>query len=110
MSKKHTKLKKFKIEKFRGLKEIDIEFGNSITLICGKNGTSKSTILGMAAQIFSFSSDHSCIPPKPLKYKTLTDKNFKSEFSEHFRFSKEFDRSGSMELSIELYDAYFKKI
>lgn len=109
MSKKYTKLKKFKIEKFRGLKDIDVEFGNSITLICGKNGTSKSTILGMAAQIFSFSADHSCIPPKPLKYKTLTDKNFKSEFSEHFRFSKEFDKSGSMELSIELYDAYFRK-
>ena len=106
---KYTKLKKFKIKKFRRLEDIDVDFGKRVTLICGKNGTSKSTILGMAAQIFNFSKDFS-VPSSPrLDYKTITGKRFKSHFADHFRFSKKYDISGSMELGIEVYDAYFKK-
>ncbi|EEN6587766.1 ATP-binding protein, partial [Salmonella enterica] len=37
-----TKLKKINVVKFRGLKNINIEFGSRLTVICGKNGTSKS--------------------------------------------------------------------
>ena len=49
-----TQLNKIYISKFRALNSVDIEFGEYITVICGKNGTSKSSILGIAAQIFSF--------------------------------------------------------
>jgi recombinational DNA repair ATPase RecF len=34
-----TQLKKITIEKFRALNNVDIEFGDYITVICGKNGT-----------------------------------------------------------------------
>lgn len=105
-----TKLKKINVVKFRGLKNINIEFGSRLTVICGKNGTSKSTILGIIAQIFSFSKDLSKKPETDLtQFKTLTDGVFKSAFNEHFRLSEQFDTAGSMEVKISVYDGAFNK-
>lgn len=59
-----TQLKKISIEKFRALNNVEVEFGDYITVICGKNGTSKSSILGIAAQIFSFEKDYIVGPAK----------------------------------------------
>lgn len=101
---KTTSLKKLHIKKFRALGDVEIEFGDNITVICGKNGTSKSSILGIAAQIFSFEKDYT--KNQTLKYKTITGINFKSQYSDHFRISNKFDVSGSMEVSIELFDGY----
>lgn len=110
MAKQITKIRKIQVTKFRGLKNINIEFGNRLTVICGKNGTSKSTILGIIAQIFSFSRDLSKKPIVNLNaYKTLTNKPFKSAFKEHFRLSEQFDVSGSMEVGITLFDATVNK-
>nr|HCI7913042.1 AAA family ATPase [Klebsiella pneumoniae] len=50
MAKPLTKLRSMHVEAFRGLKNVNIAFGERITVICGKNGTSKSTILGIIAQ------------------------------------------------------------
>ncbi|MGG2141238.1 AAA family ATPase [Symbiopectobacterium sp. RP] len=47
--KSNNQTKKINVVKFRGLKNINIEFGSRLTVICGKNGTSKSTILGIVA-------------------------------------------------------------
>lgn len=93
--------------KFRGLKNVEIPFGNRITVICGKNGTSKSTILGIVAQAFSFSSDYSkgeVAKDELKKYKTILGKEFKSIFSEHFRISPEFDIPGEVEVNFDIYD------
>jgi predicted ATPase/AcrR family transcriptional regulator len=99
-----TQLKKLKIEKFRALSNVEIEFGDHITVICGKNGTSKSSILGIAAQIFSFEKDY--VKDKALSYKQITGSAFKSQYSEHFRISDKFDVPGSMTVNIELLDGY----
>jgi AAA15 family ATPase/GTPase len=99
-----TFLKRIKITNFRALKNVDIEFGTDITLICGKNGTAKSSILGIAAQIFSFDKNYET--GNNLSYKTITGVDFKSKFQEHFRVSKKFDATGSMDVNVELYDAY----
>ncbi|HIC0889155.1 AAA family ATPase [Enterobacter hormaechei] len=105
-----TKLRSMNVESFRGLKNVNISFGERITVICGKNGTSKSTILGIIAQIFSFSRDYSKDPAELLgSYRTLTGNRFKSQFSEHFRFSSKFDAPGGMEVQITLYDGAFEK-
>lgn len=105
-----TKLRSMNVESFRGLKNVNISFGERITVICGKNGTSKSTILGIIAQIFSFSRDYSKDPAELLSsYRTLTGNRFKSLFSEHFRFSSKFDAPGGMEVQITLYDGAFEK-
>ena len=99
-----TQLKKLIIEKFRALNNVEVEFGDVITVICGKNGTSKSSILGIAAQIFSFDKDY--VKDEPISYKQITGVPFKSQYNDHFRISKTFDTPGSMNVSIELKDGY----
>lgn len=110
--KKYTKMKRVDINRFRGLKDVSIDFGERITLICGKNGTSKSTILGIVAQIFSFSTDYTESPVKRNNlrdFKTLLGKTFDSKFSEHFRFSEAFDLPGSMDVNINVFDGIEEK-
>lgn len=99
-----TQLKKLVIERFRALNNVEVEFGDHITVICGKNGTSKSSILGIAAQIFSFEKDYA--KDKVLSFRQIAGETFKSQYSEHFRISEKFDVPGSMTVNIELYDGY----
>jgi predicted ATPase len=100
----NTQLKKLVIEKFRALNNVEIEFGDHITVVCGKNGTSKSSILGIAAQIFSFEKDW--VKDEPLSFQQIAGGSFKSQYSEHFRISEKFDVAGSMTVNIELFDGY----
>lgn len=99
-----TQLKKLNIEKFRALDNVVVEFGDAITVVCGKNGTSKSSILGIAAQIFSFEKDYAS--DQELSYRQIAGSTFKSQYSEHFRISNQFDQPGSMKVNIELHDGY----
>jgi predicted ATPase len=99
-----TQLKKLKIENFRALDNVEIEFGDHITVVCGKNGTSKSSILGIAAQIFSFEKDYA--KDEALSFRQIAGGSFKSQYSEHFRISERFDVPGSMTVNIELHDGY----
>lgn len=99
-----TKLKKLTIEKFRGLTNVEVEFGDLVTVVCGKNGTSKSSILGIAAQIFSFEKDY--ITDEDLPFSEISGGKFKSQYSDHFRISDKFDPPGSMKVNIELHDGY----
>ena len=50
----HVKIDKISIEQFRHFEDVEFEIGKNITLIAGQNGTSKSTLLGMLCQPFSF--------------------------------------------------------
>lgn len=105
MAGRSTELKSVTIKKFRGLKNIKVDFGKRITLICGKNGTSKSTILGIVAQVFSFRKDYSTLPALDLlSYRTLSGQRFESVFSDHFRFSSTFDRAGGMDVEISAFE------
>lgn len=108
-----TKLKKINVKSFRKLQNIEFEFSDRINIICGQNGTSKSTVLGIAAQIFNFDNEYNDIEnPKsknPINYQTIDGKPFKSQFNEHFRLSKKYDKKGTMDVSCEIHDGYFKK-
>ncbi len=106
MSKNITKIKKIKINSFRALENITLDFADRVTLICGKNGLSKSSILGIIAQCFSFRTDYTQNPPdKTLsEFKTLTGKPFESYFSEHFRFSEKYDIAKNYDIELEVYD------
>ncbi|MAP34776.1 MAG: AAA family ATPase [Halomonas sp.] len=101
-----TKIKSIKVNKFRGIEDALIEFGDRVTLICGKNGTSKSTILGMVAQAFNFRKDYTKVPHEDLakRFYTLSGEPFKSNFSDHFRISEKFDIPGSMDIGLSIYD------
>lgn len=110
MSKHITKIKKIKIINFRGLNDCTVAFGERITAICGKNGTSKSTILGIAAQMFNFETDYTKQPVVDLKkYKSLAGKPFSSQFSEHFRLSSTHDTPSSMNVDVSIYDGAEEK-
>jgi predicted ATPase len=50
------KIEEIAVEKFRQMENIVFPLGKNITLIAGQNGTSKSTLLGMICQPFSFSA------------------------------------------------------
>lgn len=99
-----TQLKKLFVEKFRALSNVEIEFGDHITVVCGKNGTSKSSILGIAAQIFNFEKDYE--KNKSLAFQQITGKSFDSKYREHFRVSEKFDTPGSMQINVEVHDGY----
>ncbi|ROR02104.1 AAA ATPase-like protein [Delftia acidovorans] len=103
-----TKVNKLHIKKFRALNDINIEIGDHLTLICGKNGTSKSSILGITAQIFSFDKDY--VSSEKIQFETIIKEKFKSDYREHFRFSNKYDVSGSLEVDFEIYDAYTRSV
>lgn len=102
-----TKLKTITVKKFRALNDLKIELGDAITLICGKNGTSKSSVLGIAAQIFSFEKDYT--NNQEFDFSQIGGGDFKSQYSEHFRISDVFDQPGSMAVDISLFDGYTNK-
>lgn len=99
-----TKVERINITKFRGLQGLTIPIGERITLLCGKNGTSKSSILGIAAQVFSFEKDYTS--GESLDYTTLTGNKFESRVSEHFRLSKKYDLPDSMDTTVTIHDGY----
>lgn len=109
--KEYTKINKIIINKFRGLENITLPIANNITLIAGRNGTSKSTILGIIAQCFNFMYDYT--KPKKdeknkyqlLPYRTLAGRMFISVAREHFRLSEQHDLTGTMDITVEIYDA-----
>jgi hypothetical protein len=94
-----------KIESFRRFNGIEIPFGDCVTIIAGQNGTSKSTLLGMLAQPFSFGvvRGKTAFKPDESKYldnyhglnlhefKDLTGKPFMYDCNDVFRLSNAFD-------------------
>lgn len=99
------KVDSLNIKKFRRFENISIEFGRHVTLIAGQNGTSKSTLLGMLAQPFSFGvvrgktakqADNSRYTEnyhglKLHEYTDLADKPFMYDCDDVFRLSKQYD-------------------
>lgn len=83
-------IKKVEIEKFRALKDIKFELGSNLTAIAGKNGTLKTTILGIIGQPFSLEDETNPMHGE----KTIDGYNFRSQFSEKFKLSKEKDIAG----------------
>ncbi|MDB1660319.1 ATP-binding protein, partial [Enterococcus faecalis] len=89
---------------------MEISLGSRLTLIAGRNGTSKSTILGILAQICSFEKNYKThedsIREEVLKYKTIYEQDFFSEFKSHFRISKDYDTpENRYEVAFDINDA-----
>ena len=101
----HIKIDKISIEQFRHFKDIEFKINKSITLIAGQNGTSKSTLLGMLCQPFSFgvprgkaadSPDNSTYinnyhGMKLLKLRDITGSAFFYDCEDVFRLSRKHD-------------------
>jgi AAA15 family ATPase/GTPase len=79
------KITEIEIKKFRNLSEISVSFAPGLNAIAGQNGTSKTSLLGLVGHIFTYDKD----------IKTLSGKNYFTDFSEIFRFAyPDFDRAG----------------
>lgn len=79
------------INDFRGFNNKSITLGKYITAISGRNGLGKSTILALLG--------NSC-ELKIKDGKTIFNTQFRTEFSEIFKASKEFDKSGANKCKI----------
>lgn len=94
------------IKKFRGFENITIKFNKPVNAIIGKNGTMKTTLLGMIAHPFTLktgkmSSEH------PL----IGGKEFNSPMSDKFKFSNKYDIPGEHQWSLQINsDVYPKHI
>lgn len=110
-------ISKLEVEKFRHIREgSTFDIGRNITLIVGKNGTAKSTLLGMLGQNIGF-------PDKPkgdsiytsnyngielLKLHSLFGSVYKTEISKIFRFSSKHDIPGEHKYKLWLTGDIFK--
>lgn len=97
-------IKSIEIERFRAIENLTLQIGQNLTAIAGRNATLKTTLLGMLGQPFTISSGH------PMYGCTTIDGyNFKSQFKEKFKLSKEFDHYGEHIWTLNFYDrGYYK--
>ena len=72
------------------MKDLNIKIGDNITVISGLNGTGKSSLLGLIGHLFSFQGNKEGSDEK-YPYKTISGQPFETEYSNIFRFSKEYD-------------------
>mgnify|MGYP003286382896 CR=1 FL=1 len=115
-----------RIIKFRGIKDKEIKLGENITILAGKNGTQKSTILGLLGQPFVFyGNKHFTSLKKEIideieeKLKEKIDskndilnifgKNFETKFSDLFKFSSKYDFNEEYRYILEIDKDYFNK-
>lgn len=101
----HVKIDKIYIENFRRFHKVTFEIGSCLTLIAGQNGTSKSTLLGMLCQPFSFGVFHGLTARQPdnskytdnyhdiklSDFKDLTGNPYLYDCEDVFRLSKVHD-------------------
>ncbi|GAB1402588.1 AAA family ATPase [Elusimicrobiota bacterium] len=91
-SNKEVKIKKInniQIKKFRSLENNSIELGSYITILVGRNGTMKTSLLALIAHPFSSSA------------KDVFGEELKTEKSEVFRLSDQYDNDYEYSIQIE---------
>lgn len=91
-------IESIEVEKFRAIENLLLNIGKNITAIAGRNATLKTTLLGMLGQPFTISSVH------PMYGCTTIDGyNFRSQFKEKFKISKDFDHYGEHIWTLKFY-------
>lgn len=88
------------IKKFRGFEDVGFELGKNITVIAGQNGTQKTTVLGMLSQPFTITDTGNPMHGE----KPLSGGSFRSNFSEKFKLSSQFDLPKLHEWTLALND------
>lgn len=113
-----TYIDKMHINKFRSFKNTDISIGRNLTMISGLNGTGKSTILGILAQICGFRKNYyrkdsretipsNYSPEDVSSFKTIYNVPFESNFTNHFKISPKFDipNADNYDVNFEVFDS-----
>lgn len=92
-------IKSIDIEKFRAIENASITLGKRITAISGRNATQKTTVLGMIGQPFSISKGHPMYGCK-----TIDGYNFRSQFKDKFKISKDHDIIGEHKWKLNFHN------
>lgn len=92
------------IEKFRGLEKVSIKFNKPVNAIIGKNGTMKTTLLGMLAHPFTLKTG-AMLSEQPL----IGGKEFNSPMSDKFKFSDKYDMPGEHKWSLQVNEKIYSK-
>ncbi|MFY7665764.1 ATP-dependent nuclease [Flavobacterium sp.] len=88
------KISKVSITTFRHLSNLNFDFGSTLTVIAGGNGTGKTSILGLIGHIFKFgNTSHN-----------LFNGRFETKYSSVFRFSSQHDTGNSYHYKITFTD------
>lgn len=82
-------IKRVTVDQFRAMKNVEFSLGKYLTAIAGRNATMKTTLLGIVSQPFTLSSGHPLYGSK-----TIDGYDFKSQFSDKFKISPDFDKIG----------------
>jgi hypothetical protein len=85
------------IEKFRGFQNVGFDLGSQLTVISGRNGTQKTTLLGMLSQPFSLRNTN-------WKDVPLCGGSFDSQFAEKFKLSDKFDKAKEHKWTLSFFD------
>lgn len=94
-------IKEINVEKFRAMNNQSFKIGKRLTAIAGRNGTMKSTLLGMLGQPFSIASSSNPMYGS----KTIEGYNFKSQFQEKFCLSDKYDCAGNHVWTLKLFNS-----
>lgn len=97
-------VEKMYIKRFRGISEKEIVFNKPVNAIIGKNGTMKTTVLGMIAQPFTLKTG-----PMAEESPLTGGRYFNSQLSDKFKFSPEYDIPGEHEWSLTVNDKIYEK-
>lgn len=92
------------IVKFRGLEKVSIKFNRPVNAIIGKNGTMKTTLLGMLAHPFTLKTG-AMSSEQPL----IGGKEFNSPMSDKFKFSDKYDIPGEHKWSLQVNKKIYSK-
>ncbi len=100
------------IEKFRAIQNLDISVGENLTCICGRNGTMKTTLMGILAHPFSCSKRKDDIENMKsiVNHKTIEQFTFQSKFQDKFRISEEYDKIGDHKWTINFKEGGSKEV
>jgi len=97
-------IEKIYIEKFRAFENLTINFNKPVNAIIGRNGTLKTTLLGMLAHPFSLETG-SMSQEIPL----IGGRKFNSPMSDKFKFSDIYDVPGEHKWSLYVNKKIYEK-
>lgn len=92
-------IKDIYIYDFRLFKDLKLNMGKKITVIAGKNGVGKSNLLGMLGNSVELK-----------RFKPIIHKRYRTEFSDIFKGSLDYDPSSSKKFVVNFTDENFETV
>jgi len=99
-------IEKLNIAKFRDIEDMSFKFGSKVTFIAGSNGTSKTSLLGLIAQPFTFREKGE---GNIIRHRTIVGKEYKTKFSDIHNITN-YDDIESIKYSIVFFKSFDSNI